>query len=123
MYTGIDRRMFDRVDGIVAVKYSPVGSATENYATTKNISGGGMKVSLFRKLSPGTMIDLEIFKINSDSSARCRGEVMWITKTTDKGRRCFEAGIKFIGLNFVYIGELIKELGGHRHHFFNAFVN
>lgn len=123
MYTGADRRMFDRIDGIVAVRYSPAGSSVEHYATTKNISGGGIKISLLRKLEPGTLIDIEIFKINSNSSARCRGEVMWIKRTAEKGKRCFEAGIKFAGLNFIYIGELIKELGGHRYHAFNASIN
>lgn len=123
MYRIAERRMFDRVDGVVAVRYSPAGSSIENYATTKNISGGGIRISLFRKLAPGTVVDLEIFKINSDSSARCRGEVMWINRTADKGKRCFEAGIRFVGLNFVYIGELIKELNGNRHRFFNTSVN
>jgi hypothetical protein len=115
--------MFDRIDGAVTVRYSPPGSPVENYAITKNISGGGIKISLFRNLSPGTVLDLEIFKVNSNDSARCRGEIMWINRTADKGKRCFEAGIKFVGLNFIYMGELIKELGGNRHHFFNASVN
>ena len=118
-----DRRMFDRIDGVVAVRYSPEGSATEHYATTKNIGGGGIKISLFRKLEPGTLLELEIFKMNSNVSARCRGEVMWITRTATKGKRSFEAGVRFLGMNFIYIGGLINELGGHRHHFFNAAMN
>ncbi|MBU3911542.1 MAG: PilZ domain-containing protein [Candidatus Omnitrophica bacterium] len=123
MQSDVDRRMFDRIDGIVAVKYCPEGSTVEHYATTKNISGGGIRMSLFRKLEPGTVLELEIYKMNSNVSARCRGEVIWITRTADRSKRCFEAGIKFLGLNFVYIGELIKELGGYKHHFFNAAVN
>lgn len=112
MYKGIDRRVFRRVDGELAVKYGLNGRARKHCTATRNISGGGMRVPIFKKLAPGTVLDMEIFKQNSNISAKFRGKVVWVSRTPikSKKKKLFEAGIKFIDLGFLYIGLLIGDL-------------
>jgi len=112
MPIGTDNRVFERIDGELAVRYSPQGSNREFCSTTKNISGGGMRISLLKRLDPGTVLDLEIFKYNTDLKAICRGKVAWIW---DEGigkekRGLFEAGIQFIDTQFLCISRLIEYL-------------
>lgn len=109
MPIGTDNRLFERVEGEFAVRYSPQGSDREFCTTTKNISGGGMRISLLKRLEPGTLLDLEIFKYDTDVKTRCRGRVVWVWNEpmNVKAERLFEAGIQFINSQLLYIGRLI----------------
>ncbi len=113
MYTKTDRRLFRRIEGRFPVSYRPPGSRKELHTTTKNISGGGMCIHLVKRLAPGTILDLEIFRTGLNVSAKCKGEITWISNGTLKRKRrktLFDAGIKFIDLSFLYIGNLIGDL-------------
>lgn len=112
MYKGPDRRVFRRIKGELAVKYGLNGKNRRYSTATQDIGGGGMRITLLRKLAPGTILDMKIFKSNSNISARFRGKVAWVSATPIKGKRkkCFEAGIKFIDLGFLYIGLLMSDL-------------
>lgn len=112
MYTVTDRRMFERVDGRLAVRYRWDDNDREQYASTINISGGGMRLSLFERLSPGTILDMEISRVNFDGNSRCKGEVVWVKNVSEvsRGKVGFEAGIRFIGLNLIFIKEIIEDL-------------
>ncbi len=107
-----DNRLFERIDGELAVRYSPQGADGEFCSTTKNISGGGIRMPLLKKLKPGATLDLEIFKYNSDMALRCMGRVMWVWDAPeDKGSgRLFESGIKFLNPDMLYLGRLIDSL-------------
>ncbi|MFC1666280.1 PilZ domain-containing protein [Candidatus Omnitrophota bacterium] len=112
MYTGIERRLFDRFKTEVAVRYTSAPEDRIHYAVTEDISGNGMKISLLEKLMPGTTLNLEIFKNSSKVSARCKGEIMWITQRPLATRKVksFEAGVRLVGLSLIYIGTLIDDL-------------
>ena len=112
MAIGTYNRVFERVDGELAVRYSPQGSDREFCTTTKNISGGGMRISLLKRLDPGTLLDLEIFKYNKDLRTRCRGRVAWVwDEPFDKEQdQLFEAGIEFINSRLLCTGRLISYL-------------
>ena len=113
MHIGTDNRLFERFEGELAVRYSPQGSNREFCTTTKNISGDGIRISLLKRLRPGTILDLEIFKYNRDIKVRCRGKVVWTwDEPMDKeNARYFETGIQFIDSRFLYLGRLISSLG------------
>lgn len=116
MYIDKERRGFIRVRGEVGIRYSPQGSSREYFATTRNISGSGMKVLLLKRLRPGTVLDLEIFRSNADVSARCKGEIVWIRVAPAglNGKQGFEAGLKFINSNLFFIANLINDLQTQR---------
>ena len=112
MRIGTDNRLFERIEGELAVRYSPQGSNKEFCTTTKNISGGGIRMSLLKRLKPGTILDLEIFKYDTDIKVRCRGKIAWAwDEPMDKENwQYFETGIEFIDRRFLYLGRLISYL-------------
>ena len=112
MRIGADNRVFERFEGELAVRYSPQGSNMEFCTTTKNISGGGIRVSLLKRLKPCTIVDLEIFKYNRDIKVRCRGKVVWTwDEPMDKENgQYFETGIQFMDSRLLYLGRLIGYL-------------
>ena len=69
-------------------------------------------MSLLKRLDPGTEVDLEIFKHNTDLMTRCRGKVVWVwDEPFDKDQeQLFEAGIQFINSQLLYVGRLISYL-------------
>lgn len=113
MRVGTDSRLFERIDGELAVRYSPQGSNREFCTTTKNISGGGVRMSLLRRLEPGAILDIEIFKYDSRIRAKCRGKIVWVwdEPMSKRNRQLFEAGIEFIDTKFLNIGRLLNYLG------------
>lgn len=108
----LERRLFERIEGKVTLKYNKEGQKKEYHAVTKNISGGGIKIQMSERLKPGTVLDLQIFRINSDISMGCKGKIIWIVKTPAKQHEAnsFEAGIKFLNASFLFIGSLIYDL-------------
>ena len=112
MDVGTDNRLFERIEGQLAVRYSPRGSEREFCTTTKNISGGGVRTTLLKRVDPGTILDLEIFKYNTDIKLVCMAKVAWIwDEPMDKERKqLFEAGIEFINASFLYVGRLMGYL-------------
>jgi hypothetical protein len=112
MPIGTDSRIFERIEGELAVRYSPQGSDKEYCTSTKNISGGGMRISLLKKLQPGTLLDLELSKYDTDIKTRCRGKIVWVwdEPMNRKSEQLFEAGVQFINTQLLYIGRLINYL-------------
>lgn len=112
MLAETDNRVFERVSGELAVRYSPQGADGEFCSTTRNISGGGLRMPLLKKLKAGAAVDLEIFKHNTDMAIRCVGKVAWIwdAPANSKEDHVFEAGIKFLNPDLSCIGKLIESL-------------
>ena len=112
MLAGNNNRVFERVSGELAVRYSPQGTDGEFCSTTRNISGGGIRMPLLKKLKPGTTLDMEIFKHNTDMAFRCMGRVVWTwdSLTDKKDEESYEAGVKFLNPDLLYIGKLIESL-------------
>ncbi|MEK6733237.1 MAG: PilZ domain-containing protein [Candidatus Omnitrophota bacterium] len=112
MLAGTNNRVFERVNGELAVRYSPQGTDGEFCSTTRNISGGGIRMPLLKKLKPGTTLDMEIFKHNTDMAFRCMGKVMWTwdSPIDKKDEEIYEAGVKFLNPDLLYIGKLIDSL-------------
>jgi hypothetical protein len=112
MYTGPERRGFERIKGDLGVRHSPQGSDKEYYTVTKDISGSGIRIQLFNKFQLGTILDIQIFKRNSSVSTRCKGEIVWMSSLPVDGKydTPFETGIKFIDQDLLCIGDLINDL-------------
>ena len=114
MYSGQDRRAFLRVKRELTVRCMAEGSKREFCTTTRDISGSGLRMILLRELSPGTVLDLEIFEKDSSSSAgiRCRGRIAWVSSSeaAEEGLGFFEAGIRFIDSDLVCVARLFRDL-------------
>ena len=107
-----DRRIFQRLNGIVNVRYAVRGRDKRRAESLpRNIGGGGVGICLTENLQPGTTIELEItVPDNPRKLILGVGEVLW-TKPfgaikTDQDISLFETGIKFINIDPIAIGRV-----------------
>ena len=107
-----DRRIFQRIEGIVNVRYAVRGRDKQKIETLpRNVGGGGVGICLTEKLQLGTILELEItVPDNPQKVIFGVGEVLW-TKTfgvikTDQSVSLYETGIKFIHVDPVAVGRV-----------------
>ena len=116
MYTKLvmdkDRRIFERLDGIVNIRYA-VRSRDKVKAETlpRNIGGGGVGLCITEKLAPGTLMELEItVPDNPQKVIFGVGEVLWAKPfgviQTEQNVNLFETGIKFVDIDPLAIGRV-----------------
>lgn len=112
MYKVKDKRVFVRFEGELKVRWRKEGGTREFFTNINNISGSGINMSIFEKIMPGTVLDIEIFGDVSGSSAKCRGEVAWVTPLEQRNGKIapLKAGIRFLNMDLMYVGILIKNL-------------
>lgn len=100
IWDGAERRRFLRVNTGMPVKYTiPAGSKNHNPTKSKNISAGGICITINEKLPPKSLLDLEIDLPDSAKPLVVRGEVMWTKEETGdanaQGIRRFSVGVEF----------------------------
>jgi len=67
---------------------------------TEDISEGGIRVMLEEKLSPFTMVGIELY-FDKNRPMKCKGKIAWVKEITnpiEKMPSMFDTGIKFIDL-------------------------
>ncbi len=107
-----DRRIFDRLEDIVNIRYAVDGRDKEKLETVpKNIGAGGVGICLTEKLQPGTTVKLEItVPDNPQKTILGIGEVLWTRPFgivgQGQGVNLHETGIKFIEINQLAIGRI-----------------
>lgn len=107
-----DRRVFQRLDGIVNVRYSVRGrDKAKTESIPRNIGGGGVGLCLAEDLRPGTLLDLEItVPDNPQKAILGTGQVRW-TKSygvirSDREVNLYETGIEFIDVDPLSVGRV-----------------
>ncbi len=116
MYTKLamdkDRRILQRLDGIVNIRYAVRGRDKVKAETLpRNIGGGGVGLCITEKLAPGTLMELEItVPDNPQKVIFGVGEVLW-TKPfgviqSEQNVSLFETGIKFVDIDPLSIGRV-----------------
>ena len=110
MYKVKDKRIFVRFDSELTIRWRKEGEAKEFFTTVNNISGSGINISIFKKITPGTVLDIEIVEDISGSTTKCRGEVVWGSTSEQRNRNIapFKAGIRFLDTDLMYVGSLIR---------------
>ncbi|MFC1631321.1 PilZ domain-containing protein [Candidatus Omnitrophota bacterium] len=107
-----NKRIFDRLEGVVNVRYGVKGRDKEKIESLpRNIGGGGLGVYLTEKLEPGTVIELEItVPDNPQKAIRGVGEVLWTkhygTISPEQGVNLHETGIRFVDINPLAVGRV-----------------
>ncbi|MBN1913539.1 MAG: PilZ domain-containing protein [Candidatus Omnitrophica bacterium] len=68
-------------------------------AEIENIGEGGIRILLKDKLAVSTVLDLEIFPLDTGVSIKCKGEIIWGNekKISDK-EHVFDTGVKFMNI-------------------------
>lgn len=107
-----DRRIFQRLDGIVNVRYAVRDRDKEKLESVpRNIGGGGVGICLTEKLQCGTVVELEItVPDNPQKTILGVGQVQWAkpfgTIKSDQDVNLYETGIKFIDINTLSVGRV-----------------
>ena len=85
---------------------------------TKNISGGGIRVGLNRKLSRADTLILKLF-FGKDRAVQCEGRVAWTVDIMSQAKETpvmFDTGIEFTNISAndrEYIKKTVDELLSH----------
>lgn len=107
-----DRRIFDRLEGIVNVRYGVKGRDKKKIESLpRNIGGGGLGICLTESLQPGTLLELEItIPDNPQKVVSGVGQVQWTKRLgvieTEQRVNLHETGIKFIKIDPVSVGRV-----------------
>lgn len=100
-WSGNERRKFRRFSHELTVTYMVLKKALSKNGRGKtvDISEGGVKVLLDKKLDPRTSLNMKIDVPETGETAEVIGEVMWTEDAPDakdpSGRRFFYSGIRF----------------------------
>ncbi|NQT06770.1 MAG: PilZ domain-containing protein [Candidatus Omnitrophica bacterium] len=101
-WNGTERRTSIRIDTVLNAKYCIDKSYPKKERldiVSRNISHGGILISLREKLPTSTILTLDIELPDNQRCASIRGEVVWVKETSqpdDEGRKLFDTGIKFV---------------------------
>ncbi len=100
-WSGSERRKFRRLPHELTVTYMVLKKAVarNERGKTIDVSEGGVRVLLDKKLEAGTSLDMKIDVPGTGETAEVVGEVMWTEDAHDandpSGRRLFYSGIRF----------------------------
>ena len=109
----LERRKYIRLGELVKIDYKIIGLETNQPGClADNICGGGIRLALKERLSPGTKLDLKIQLPNEKELVRATGEIIWldVKKPGTKGFP-FLAGIKFTEIDPFECGKILKFVG------------
>lgn len=112
-----ERRIFERIDASLKIKYEIVDKTPIlKDATSKDISGGGMRISLNEKIDPGAILKLDIEVPGAaNKTTTAYGKVVWNRKVDVVGAKMttyYETGIEFTSVNPLVIGKIFKHFSG-----------
>lgn len=98
-WSGKERRQHIRFNSSLEILYREEKKPhLNNNCRTVDISEGGMKLQMDKKLPKGTILDFKVMLPSSNKSAEVEGEVVWSEDVKERdvsGKRLFNAGIKF----------------------------
>lgn len=108
-----ENRVFERIDSPMKISYEVVESAPVKMAIAKDISGGGIRLSLKEKLKEGTALKL-IIEIpgSANKTTVTYGIVVWTRKieimSGDQTSGYYETGIQFTKADSLTLGLIFK---------------
>lgn len=82
---------------------------------TKNISAGGLRVSLEERIERYETVDLELF-LKKESPIKCKGRITWVIEIINPMENCptmFDVGVEFMDISDTdreYIKEMVDML-------------
>lgn len=100
VWEGAERRRHVRVDVDIPVRYILTKDSSPLTAVqTKNISMGGLCITIAEKLKRGDVISVEIDICAVSERITAKGEIMWVKEETEnndpQGIRRFDIGLEF----------------------------
>ncbi|MBI4597734.1 MAG: PilZ domain-containing protein [Candidatus Omnitrophica bacterium] len=97
---GAERRRFVRFTTWLDMRYAVADAAEVSSALTRNISGGGMGFFTKLRLTPGTVLKLEVKFPQRAEPVRCTAEVVWsgplLLFGQDDAPHAYETGVRIL---------------------------
>jgi len=112
-WKGEERRRFPRAN--FPCKITVVSPIRYLNSHTDNISEGGIRVLLEEKLSPYSIVGIEIF-VDKGKSIRCKGRIVWVKEKVNPLENTpvmYDTGIEFAEINDCdreYLRKLVERL-------------
>ena len=95
-----ERRRFVRFTTWLDLTYAVVGAVEAMPAMTRNVSAGGIGFFTKSRLTPGTILNLELKFPNKPQPVKFTGEVAWsgplLLFGQDDAPRAFETGVRIL---------------------------
>ncbi|MCM8756761.1 MAG: PilZ domain-containing protein [Candidatus Omnitrophica bacterium] len=84
-------------------------------ANTKNISGGGVCITVNEKIEKGTILFLKINLPEKDNSIEAKGKVMWCAEFISSALKepRYDLGIEFVDIKEVDRQKVFQYVFGH----------
>ena len=94
-----EHRKYVRITESLKIGYKVVNPITgPGECLSKEISAGGIRLSVQQRLAPGDILELEISLSRSSKPIRATGEVVWVNEIEGFNLQ-YMIGIKFIKIN------------------------
>ena len=109
-----EHREYIRLDRSLKVSYKVVDAAGDKEISfTEDISGGGLRLSLKRRVQPGAFLEVEIYLPEITKPIVVTGEVRWLDNKDD-AEYPFVVGVKFAEIDQLDRGKLLKYIRERR---------
>ena len=97
-YLGAERRRHVRFDSLLDIRYTMKKGNHTNDAKSRDISAGGLRLLVDKKLEQGTVLYIDVLRDNGLDPISLEGRVAWCNEAKDKtqgmDRRQFHVGIE-----------------------------
>jgi c-di-GMP-binding flagellar brake protein YcgR len=108
-----ENRLFERINAPMQISYEVVENAPAKTAESKDISGGGIRLSLNEKLKEGSALKLMIgIPGAANKTTVAYGVVVWTRKIEimgpGKASGYYETGIQFTKADPLILGQIFK---------------
>lgn len=100
-WTGLERRRTVRLSTQLVAHYHVLDPRNKRIASVRNISAGGLQMTLEEKLHPGARLELEIQLEDRHKMFVADGQVAWVSEVSPAhdSTRKFATGIQFINMS------------------------
>ena len=107
----IEKRKFIRLNAAIGVTYKLIKKhkrQKELLSLVKDIGGGGIRIQAKEDLRPGDLLKVDIEIPHLSESIEAMGEVIWFSKTKDRGHEQKEAGVRFRDMDSTDLHKILE---------------
>lgn len=93
---GKERRMSERIESLINVRYKGRAHEIKGYSLTKDVSESGMGLPVNSKIPPGTTLDMDIIlEQAARETLAVVAKVVWSRRNSEHWKPRYSAGLRF----------------------------
>ena len=107
----VEKRKFIRLNAAIGVSYKLIKKhkrQIELLSLARDIGGGGIRILAKEDLRPGDLLKIEIEIPHLSERVEATGEVIWFSKTKEKGHEHKEAGVRFRDMDSTDLHKILE---------------